>query len=127
MSPKKEGFSKKERLRLNKDFERVFKEGKKIWIDKYLLIIYTSNNLGYRRLGLVVSSKIGKASERNRVKRILREVFRRNKDLFPESSDLIIIPHPNVKTLNYWELLEIVKNHLSKGKEFLSYDEKLPS
>jgi len=123
VSFKKEGLSKRERLTLNRDFERVFKEGKKIWIDKYLLIIYTHNKLGYRRLGLVVSSKIGKACERNKVKRLLREVFRKNKDLFPESADLVIIPHPNVKTLNYWELLEILKTHLSKGDKNFSYDE----
>jgi len=113
---KKEGLSKKERLTLNRDFERVFKEGKKIWIGKCLLIIYIPNNLGYRRLGLVVSSKLGKACERNRVKRLLREVFRKNKELFPESSDLVIIPHPNIKDMDYWKILEILKTYLSKEK-----------
>lgn len=122
MSLKKEGLSKKERLTLNRDFERVFKEGKKIWIDKYLLIIYTHNNLEFRRLGLVVSSKIGKPHERNKVKRLLREIFRKNKELFPVSADLIIIPHPNVKNLDYWKLLKILKAHLSEEKNF-SYDE----
>jgi len=124
--PKKEGLSKKERLVLNRDFERVFREGKKLWLDKFLLIIYAPNQLGYRRLGLVVSSKIGKACVRNRVKRLIREVFRKNKELFPESADLIIIPHPNVKNLNYWELLEIVKRHLSE-RALSDNHEKTPS
>ncbi len=119
MPIKKEGLSKKERLTLNRDFERIFKEGKKIWIDKYLLIIYTPNSLGYRRIGLIVSSKIGKACERNKVKRLLREIFRRNKELFPESSDLIFIPHPNIKKVDYWKLLEILKLSLGpRRKEF---------
>ncbi len=103
---KKEGLSKLERLHFNKDFERVLKEGKKIWVDRYFLIVYKSNNLNYRRLGLIVSRKIGKAVKRNRVKRLLREIFRKNKELFPEGSDIIIIPHPNVVTLNYKEILK---------------------
>jgi ribonuclease P protein component len=113
---RKERLSKKERLTLNRDFERVFKEGKKIWIDRYLLIIYTPNKFGYRRLGLVVSSKLGKACERNRVKRLLREVFRRNKELFPESSDLVIIPHPSIKNMDYWKILKILKSYLSRER-----------
>jgi len=30
---KKEGFSKKERLKKDKDFQAVFKEGQKLWIN----------------------------------------------------------------------------------------------
>jgi ribonuclease P protein component len=116
ISFKKEGLSRKERLSLNRDFERVFKEGKKIWFGRFLLLIYRPNELGFRRLGLVVSKKIGTAVERNRVKRLLRELFRKNKELFPEGADLILIPHPNLKKLSYGELLELVKKDLSSGR-----------
>ncbi len=109
---KKEGLSKKERLKKNKDFERVFKEGKKLWINSILLIIYAPNNLGYRRLGIVVSRKIRKATQRNKVKRWIRELFRRNKNWFPENCDLIIIPHPNLLSLSYKEFLEKTKKGL---------------
>jgi len=109
---KKEGLSKKERLRKDKEFQKVFKEGKKIWVDSILLIIYTSNNLNYRRLGIVVSKKIRKATQRNRVKRWIRELFRRNKEWFPPSSDIIIIPHPNLVNLSYKKLVEKTKERL---------------
>ncbi len=109
---KKEGLSKKERIRKNKEFAKVFKEGKKLWINSILLIIYAPNDLGYRRLGIVVSKKIKKATQRNKVKRWIRELFRRNKDWFPESCDVIIIPHPNLINLSYKELLEKVKREL---------------
>ena len=36
-----------------------------------------------RRLGLTVSSRVGNACTRNRIKRIVRELFRLNKDIFP--------------------------------------------
>ncbi len=113
---KREGLSRKERLSLDKDFEKVFKEGKKVWIGRFLLLIYRPNGLGFRRLGLAVSRKIGTAVERNRVKRLLRELFRKNKGLFPEGADLILIPHPNLKKLSYDELLELVKKYLPSGR-----------
>lgn len=118
---KKEGLSKKERLRLNKDFLKIFKTGKKIWIDKYLLIIYCPNNLPFRRLGVIVSKKIGKATERNRVKRMLRDLFRKNKKIFPESVDLIMIASPNLKFINYEELLDLLKDYLSKENKALDH------
>jgi len=114
---KKEGFSKKERLKKKKEFEKVFKTGKKLWIGSLLLMIFKKNELGYRRLGVVVSRKIRKATQRNKVKRWIREVFRRNKEIFPESSDIIIIPHPNCVNSSYWEILEAFKKKLQSSKE----------
>jgi ribonuclease P protein component len=123
---KKEGLSKKERLKKNKEFEAVFKEGKKLWINSILLIIYKPNGLNYRRLGIVVSKKIRKATQRNKVKRWIRELFRRNKDWFPENCDIIIIPHPSVINFKkYNEFLERVKDKLlSSGKREISFHDK---
>ena len=121
---KKEGLSKKERIRKNREFERVFKEGKKIWVDKLVLIIYAPNDLGFRRLGIVVSKKVGKATKRNKLKRWIREVFRRNKDWFPESSDIIIIPHPSLLEKSYHELLEGIKKKLLSSRKGQNFHDK---
>lgn len=43
------------------------------------------------RLGLTVSQKVGNAVRRNRVKRLLREVFRRERALFPRGAELVVI------------------------------------
>lgn len=109
---KKEGFSKKERLKKDKDFQVVFKEGQKLWINSALLIIYKPNNLNYRRLGIVVSKKIKKATQRNKVKRWIRELFRKNKEWFPQNCDIIIIPHPNLLKLNYNKIKNMVKEKI---------------
>jgi len=124
---KKEGLSKKERLRKDKEFEKVFKNGKKLWIDSILLIMYRPNELNYRRLGVVVPKKIKKATQRNKIKRWIRELFRRNKDWFPENCDIIIIPHPNLLNLEYKEFLEIVKEKLLflKKKEISFHDKRV--
>ncbi len=115
MSKRGEGLSPKERIRLQRDFDRIFKKGKKIWVDKYLLIIFAPNDLTYRRVGIIVSSKVGTAVERNRVKRVLRAVFRRNKDLFPENSDIVLIANPSIKNLDYWKILQLLQEKLKSN------------
>lgn len=124
---KKENLSKRERLKLNKDFTRVLKKGQRVWIGKYLLMFYCPNELPYRRLGLIVSAKVGKAFERNKVKRLLRELFRKNKALFPEKSDIIFIASPKIKDISYEQLLALIKEYLSSGKRDCTNAKKVPS
>ncbi|MEK6598716.1 MAG: ribonuclease P protein component [Deltaproteobacteria bacterium] len=82
-------FTKAERILKNKDFISVRKQGKRL-ASKGLVLFLKTNNLGIRRLGLAVSSKVGGAVKRNRIKRLLRELFRLNKDAFPPATDIFI-------------------------------------
>lgn len=61
------------RLKKQKDFELVFKKGKKIY-SKSLTLIYLKTNA--LKVGYAVSKKHGKSVQRNRIKRLLREAFR---------------------------------------------------
>lgn len=91
---KKFGFSKKERIHQDREFERVFKE-KNSFADRCLVayVYFRSNKADEKcRLGLVVSHKLGKANQRNRIKRWLREVFRLHKHEFEPGYDILIIP-----------------------------------
>lgn len=49
-----------------------------------------------RRLGIVASKKVGNAVARNRAKRLLRELFRRNKTAFPAGFDFVIVAMPEL-------------------------------
>ncbi len=115
---KNESLPRKERLTKNKDFESVLYEGQKIWIKDLLLIIYKPNTLNYSRIGIIVSRKIKKAVQRNKIKRWIREFYRKNKNLFPESCDIVFIPHPCVVNLaNYKEFSLKLREFLSSWKE----------
>ena len=69
------GFPRTSRLLTSEDFDRVFREGT-AWRSPTLLVIAAPTGLGFPRLGLVVSRKVGKAHDRNRLKRVVREAFR---------------------------------------------------
>ena len=62
------------------------------------------------RVGLTVGKVLGKAHERNRIKRRMREALRRHLDLLPENSDLILHPRRVVLTMDFTKLeAEIVR------------------
>ncbi len=83
-----------------------------------VLIFALPNDKGYTRLAINVSRKIGNAVLRNRIKRIYREIFRKNKKKFPESYDIIIIPFENVTLLPREALMnELFVNVMKLKKE----------
>ena len=62
------------------------------------------------RVGLTAGKVLGKAHERNRIKRRLRDVLRRHLDLLPEGADLILHPRRVVLTMEFTKLeAEIVR------------------
>ena len=54
------------------------------------------NDLGYCRLGMAVSRKVGGAVRRNRVKRRLRELFRQHRARLEPPMDLVINARPTI-------------------------------
>ncbi len=106
---------REERLRLRRDFDRVFSEGRSVH-DENLRIVYVENGLGYPRFAVVVRKKLGKAVYRNRLKRLIREVFRLNKEKFP-SVDMVFVVRDGLKgrkNIKYWDVERIVLKLLEK-------------
>lgn len=60
------------------------------------------------RLGLAVGRRVGNAVVRNRLKRRLRELFRRNRDRLAVPVDLVVIPHPGAGQLSFAALRDLV-------------------
>jgi len=90
-------FTKKERLRSKKEFAKVFNDGR-VFKGRYIVSYVLPNGYDYSRLGLVVSRKKGNAVRRNRIKRLLRESFRLNKNLLIIKVDMVIIPRYTFST-----------------------------
>ncbi len=85
-----ETLGPQERIRKRKDFLSLFKKGKR-YRGKYFNLIYLSNDFSFSRMAVIVSKKVGNAVKRNKIKRQMRTLFRRNKSLLKAPLDIIII------------------------------------
>jgi ribonuclease P protein component len=93
MTLKRFSFPKRKRLVSNKEFKSVM--ARKLRFSNGILTLYMAeNNCGYPRLGVSVGKSCGKAVVRNRLKRLLREVFRQNQDRIPSGFDYLLMPSP---------------------------------
>lgn len=107
-------FAQHERIRRKNDFQRVYAQGKKVVSSSFILYLYTDSNRQYRRLGITASKKVGNAVTRNRCKRIVREVFRKNKELFPQGADVVVIVKREMASKRYSDVLEELCSILQK-------------
>ncbi len=108
---KPQSFQPKERIRKRQDYLRIYDQGKKIYTRSFT-VITSSNQVGIPRLGTAVGKKVGNAVKRNRIKRLLREFFRLNKNRFPESQDTVIIAKKGIKTLTYRDVYAELENRV---------------
>jgi len=70
------------------------------------------------RVGLTVGKVVGKAHERNRIKRRLREALRRHTDLLPAGFDLILHPRRGALDIEFAQLeREVVRILEQAGAE----------
>jgi ribonuclease P protein component len=90
-----ESFRQHEHLRRHADFVRVYQRRRRAGDDR-MLVYACENDLPYARLGLSVSRRVGNAVVRNRWKRLLREVFRRQRARLPQGVDLVVVAQPGV-------------------------------
>jgi ribonuclease P protein component len=83
------GFNRAERIRRRVEYQAVYDRGTKVH-GRYLTLFTLPNKTPIGRLGIAATRRFGGAVERNRAKRLIREVFRRNK-LAP-GFDVVVVP-----------------------------------
>ncbi len=85
------------RLCKSADYRHLARASQK-WIGCYLIVEYRANKSPYSRLGITVTKKYGKAHDRNRFKRLVREAFRLNLDQITPGIDLNVKPRFQAKS-----------------------------
>jgi ribonuclease P protein component len=106
------------RLCKHADFQRVYAEGKKRRSTYMSWFLAPQGVQGTPRVGLTVGKVLGKAHERNRIKRRMREVLRRHIGQLPNGCDLVLHPQRSVLTLEFSKLeAEILRILLQANAE----------
>ena len=77
-------------LKENAAFRRLYYRGTNAG-NRYLVIYCRRNGMQVNRMGLTVSTKLGHAVVRNRVRRRLREIVRLNEDKLTTGFDFVIV------------------------------------
>jgi len=75
-----------------------------------------SNELGCTRVGITVSSRVGKAVVRNRVRRRLREALTARFDRLPLSSDVVVAARPASAAASWAELCAALDTVLARAQ-----------
>ena len=84
-----QGVAPAERVRRRPEFERAYNSGIKVH-GRFMTLFVVPNGTSTSRLGVAATRKLGSAVERNRAKRLSRELFRRHK--VTAGLDIVIVP-----------------------------------
>lgn len=91
-----EGFAKSVRIRKRREFLAVQRRGRRRHTTNFIVIVSRNATAEMRpsRLGVTVSRNVGNSVIRNRVKRAVREFFRRVRARVAPGLDLVVVAKP---------------------------------
>ena len=90
-------------LKQNHLFRRLYQKGR-TGANRYVALYCRSNGSTGNRVGITVGAKLGKAVQRNRVRRRLREIYRTNEDRFLPGYDIVVVARSRAVYAPYGEL-----------------------
>lgn len=90
-------------MKKNHEFRRLYAKGKSV-ATKNLVVYFRRVERPYNQLGLTVSTKVGNAVVRNKVRRRLREIYRLNESGLICGMDVVIVARVKSRYSTYSEL-----------------------
>ncbi len=93
----------KHTLKENRDFRRLYGRGRSAVSD--CLVLYTMRNrFGPGRIGITTGTKLGHAVVRNRIRRVVREIYRHNAPSLRSDLDIVVVARHKAVTASYQEM-----------------------
>ena len=111
-------------LKKNYEFRHVLTKGK-FYASKQIEIFILKNNKKRNLLGIAIGTKNGKAFQRNRAKRIIRECYTKLENQLIEGNSFVIMMNKNfcIDDIKFSEVYEEMKNIFEKAKILKKEDE----
>ncbi|MFC5775622.1 ribonuclease P protein component [Ectobacillus antri] len=97
-------MKKKNRVKKNVEFQAVFQKGKSSANRQFVLYSLDKPGQEEFRIGLSVSKKVGNAVARNRIKRVIRQVFTELKQCIDSEKDFVIIARKPCAEMTYEQM-----------------------
>ena len=110
---------RKYRLRRNSDFQQVRQHGK-VYASPFMVLAFVRNELDHSRFGFVTSKRLGKAVQRNKIKRRMREATRLQLSYIKPGFDLVIIARQPICKATYQEIEKTLLHLLKKSNLLIS-------
>ncbi len=111
-----ETFSKNDRLRKRREFEECYASGVRVSGRHVQVFLLADSAAGRPLLGISVPRRVGTAVVRNRVRRRLREIFRRTRGIFgPGSGRLVVNVRPSAAGAEFAELAEDYRTAVTRA------------
>jgi len=106
-------FTKQDRILRSSDFKKVY-NGAKI-VHEAAVLYFTANNLNRYRFGITINRKTGKAVQRNRLKRLIREAYRLNRNRLKQNScyDIVLVMRKAGMSYDFASISRLVMEMLS--------------
>jgi ribonuclease P protein component len=104
-----------ERIRTRREFREVSRRGRRAASPSFVVLVSGRECGGGPRLGLTVSRKVGNAVERNRIKRRVREWFRRAKPCAGSAVDVVVIARREALALEQDELGRVLDDLVARS------------
>ena len=106
-----DALNKKTTLKLNRDFRRLYYKGSSA-VHPLIVTYASKNRLGYNRIGITVTKKIGKAVCRNRCKRIIRAAFAQVNTQIEQGWDFVFVARMKTPQAKSTELEPVLKKQI---------------
>ena len=92
-------------LKKNYEFKNVIKKGK-YYIKKHIIVYLNKNNKDKNFIGIAISTKICNAVKRNKIKRLIRESFYKEKKFIKEGYNIVFLwnKKSSIENINFQEI-----------------------
>lgn len=111
---KAHGLQAETRITKKKHYEEVFGAGSK-FVGRHFVMFVTIDETRLTRAGFTVSRKVGKANVRNRVKRLMKEVYRLHRDEMAEKAQVVLVARSSAASLDFHQTRDSLLDLFKRG------------